>query len=355
MASKMQDNQSDELYTQRIIKVDPGQSLLRIDKFLMDRLESVSRNWVQNAIRSGSITVDGQAVKPNHKVKPDQEIAVLVPKRSSEGTAVVPQNIPLDIRYEDDDVVVVHKPAGLVVHPGIGHPDHTLVNALAYHFDRDRLPVMQGNERDQVGLVHRIDKNTSGLLLVAKTDYAMTHLAKQFFDHSIERRYNAIIWGEPEEAEGTINGHIARHPVQRQKRAVFPDGDQGKWAVTHYKVLEGMYYVSLVECQLETGRTHQIRVHFQHIGHPIFNDHIYGGDRVVKGTVFSKYKSFVENTFKVLPRQALHARSLGFIHPRTGQKMHFDSELPDDMQQSLERWRRYLAGRSAGGNEEIPR
>jgi 23S rRNA pseudouridine1911/1915/1917 synthase len=349
----MQDNQSDEFYDQRIIKVDPGQSLLRIDKFLMDRLDSVSRNWVQNAIRSGSITVDGQSVKPNHKVKPNQEISVLVPKRSSEDTAVVPQNIPLDIRYEDDDVVVVYKPPGMVVHPGIGNPDHTLVNALAYHFDRDRLPVMQGNERDQVGLVHRIDKNTSGLLLVAKTDYAMTHLAKQFFDHSIERRYNAIVWGDPEPAEGTIQGYIARHPTQRQKRAVFPeDEEHGKWAVTHYKVLESMYYVSLVECQLETGRTHQIRVHFQHIGHPLFNDHIYGGDRIVKGTVFSKYKSFVDNTFNVLPRQALHARSLGFVHPRTGQKMHFDTELPEDMQSALDRWRRYLAGRSAGTGQD---
>lgn len=349
----MQDNQSDEFYDQRIIKVDPGQSLLRIDKFLMDRLESVSRNWVQNAIRSGSITVDGQSVKPNHKVKPNQEISVLVPKRPDSHNTVVPQDIPLDIRYEDDDVVVVYKPAGMVVHPGIGNPDGTLVNALAHRFDRDRLPVMEGNERDRVGLVHRIDKNTSGLLLVAKTDYAMTHLAKQFFDHSIERRYNAIVWGDPEPVEGTIEGHIARHPTVRQKRAVFPEGEQGKEAITHYKVLESMYYVSLVECQLETGRTHQIRVHFQHIGHPLFNDHIYGGDRIVKGTVFSKYKSFVDNTFKVLTRQALHARSLGFIHPRTGEKMHFDTELPEDMQEALDRWRRYLAGRSAGtGNDE---
>jgi 23S rRNA pseudouridine1911/1915/1917 synthase len=341
----MQDNQTDEYYDHRLIKVDPGQSPVRIDKFLMDRLEGTSRNRVQNAIRSGAILLDGKGIKPNHKIKPGQEISVVFPRRIDDDGTVVPQDIPLDIVYEDEDLLVVHKPAGMVVHPGVGHRKNTLVNALAYHFGHHDLPVMEGNERDRLGLVHRIDKNTSGLLLVAKTDYAMTHLAKQFYDHTIERTYNAIIWGEPAEHSGTIEMNVGRHPRFRKKYTAFPEGDAGKWAKTHYKVVEPMYYISLIECQLETGRTHQIRVHMKALGHPLFNDEIYGGDRIVKGTVFSKYKSFVEKTFALIPRHALHARSLGFIHPRTGDKMFFDSELPQDMQDALSRWRRYLSGK----------
>ncbi|MCG8331182.1 MAG: RluA family pseudouridine synthase [Chitinophagales bacterium] len=341
----MQDNQTDEYYDHRVIKVDPKQSPIRIDKFLMDRLEGTSRNRVQNAIRSGAITVDEKEIKPNHKVKPGQEISIIVPKSMEDDEGVVPQDIPLDIVYEDDDLLVVHKPSGMVVHPGIGHRRGTLVNALAYYFGQHDLPVMEGNQRDRLGLVHRIDKNTSGLLLVAKTDFAMTHLAKQFYHHTIERTYNAIIWGQPEETSGTIELNVGRHPRFRKKYTAFQEGEEeGKWAKTHYKLIEPMYYISLIECKLETGRTHQIRVHMQALGHPLFNDEIYGGDKIVKGTVFSKYKTFVEKTFNLIPRHALHARSLGFIHPRTGEKMHFDSELPMDMQNALDRWRRYLSG-----------
>jgi 23S rRNA pseudouridine1911/1915/1917 synthase len=342
----MQDNHSDEEYfDHKTIQVDPKQNPIRIDKFLMDRLERTSRNRVQNAIRSGAITVDGSEIKPNHKVKPGQEISIIIPRHySDDEKGVVPQDIPLDIRYEDDDLLVVHKPAGMVVHPGIGHRRNTLVNALAYHFGHHELPVMDGNTDDRLGLVHRIDKNTSGLLLVAKTDLAMTHLAKQFYYHTIERTYNAIVWGEPDPHEGSIELNVGRHPRFRKKYTAFKDGEEGKWAKTHYKVIEPMYYVSLIECKLETGRTHQIRVHMEALGHPLFNDDRYGGDRIVKGTVFSKYKTFVEKTFSLIPRHALHARSLGFEHPRTGKRMFFDSEFPSDMDEVLERWRRYLSG-----------
>jgi len=340
-----QDNQSDEYYEHKVIQVDPKQSLIRIDKFLVDRLMRTSRNRIQNAIRSGAITVDGKEIKPNHKVKPGEEISIVVPRYPDEDDqSVVPQDIPLDIYYEDDDLLVVYKPAGMVVHPGIGHRRNTLVNALAYHFGHHNLPVMEGNDRDRLGLVHRIDKNTSGLLLVAKTDLAMTHLAKQFYYHTIERTYNALVWGEPDPPEGSIELNVGRHPRFRKKFTAFKDSDEGKWAKTHYKVIEPMYYVSLIECKLETGRTHQIRVHMEAIGHPLFNDDRYGGDRIVKGTVFSKYKSFVEKTFSLIPRHALHARSLGFVHPRTGKEMYFEAEFPNDIQDALERWRRYLAG-----------
>lgn len=343
----MQDNYNDEYYDYQIIKVDKKQSLIRIDKFLMDRLERTSRNRIQNAIKAGSIQVGGQDVKPNYKVRPGDEISIVIPRPPGEGSRVIPQNIPIDLRYEDDDLLVLHKPAGMVVHPGIGHHRGTLVNALAYHFGQQNLPVMDGNYQDRLGLVHRIDKNTSGLLVVAKSDYAMTHLAKQFYYHTVERTYNALIWGEPEEEEGTVRANVGRHPRFRQKFTTFPDGDGGKWAVTHYKVLERLYYVSLIQCKLETGRTHQIRVHMESLGHPLFNDERYGGDRIVKGTVFSKYKMFVENTFTIMPRHALHARSLGFIHPRTGKEMNFESDLPVDFQEALDRWRRYVAGRKA--------
>lgn len=344
----MEDNTSDEYFEHKVIKADPKQSMIRIDKFLNDRLQQVSRSRVQDAIKSGSITVGGKQVKPNYKIKPGDEIEVVVPHHYAEQRKFVkPQNIPLDIRYEDEHLLLVHKPAGMVVHPGVGNPDGTLVNALAYHFDFDALPVLEGNSHQQVGLVHRIDKDTSGLLVVAKTEYAMSHLARQFFEHTIERRYVALVWGDFAEPKGTIRANVGRHPRYRQKHTVFQEDEGGRWAVTHYRVLESLYYVSLIECKLETGRTHQIRVHMKHIGHPLFNDLKYGGDQIVKGTVFSKYKAFVENTFQVMPRQALHARSLEFTHPATKERLHFESDLPEDFQNALIRWRRYLADRQA--------
>lgn len=341
----MQNSESyeDDLQDYKIIKVDPKQSPIRLDKFLIDRLEKVSRNRLQNAIKSGSVLVDGKEVKPNFKVKPGQEIAIVMPHPPGESVPVFPQDIPLDIRYEDKDLMIVHKPAGMVVHPGIGHKRGTLVNALAHYLGHSEvLPVEDSNYQQRMGLVHRIDKNTSGLLVVAKTDYALTHLAKQFFHHTIERTYYALVWGEPEELKGTIIGNIGRHPRFRKKFTVFPEDEGGKRAVTHYEVLEPMYYVSLVKCNLETGRTHQIRVHMQHLGHPLFNDDRYGGDSILKGTVFSKYKRFVENCFTLMPRHGLHAKSLGFVHPTTGEQMHFDSDLPEDFNEVLNTWRNYV-------------
>ena len=340
MEEQENDDNEDDYYVHQNILIDPKQSPLRIDKFLIDRLENVSRNRVQNAIRSGAILVDNQEVKPNFKVKPGQKISIIFPKPMVHGVGIVPQNIQLNIVYEDNDLLVLNKPAGLVVHPGVGHHRGTLVNALAYHFKS--LPVMEGNHDDKLGLVHRIDKNTSGLMVVAKSEYAMTHLAKQFFHHTIDRTYIALVWGEPKEKRGTIDAHIGRHPRYRKQFAAFPDGEQGKWAVTHYQVLESLYYVSVVQCNLETGRTHQIRVHMKYLGHPIFNDDKYGGDHILKGTIYSKYKQFVENTFNIMPRHALHAKSLGFEHPTTGERMYFESELPRDFQNCLDRWRGYL-------------
>lgn len=344
---------SDDFYDYQLITVDRKQSPIRIDKFLMDRLERTSRNRIQNAIKSGAILVDEKEIKANHKIKPGEKISIVIPRSLGEGSRVEPQNIPLDIIYEDDELLVLIKPAGMVVHPGVGHHRNTLVNALAYYFRAQNLPVMDEAYSDRLGLVHRIDKNTSGLLVVAKSDYAMTHLAKQFFYHTIERTYNALVWGEPDPPEGTVRANVGRHPRFRQKFTVFPEGETGKWAVTHYKTLEQLYYVSLVECKLETGRTHQIRVHMEYLGHPLFNDERYGGDRIAKGTIFSKYKMFVENTFTVLPRHALHARSLGFLHPRTGKEMYFESDPPPDFQEALERWRRYLTGRKAANNNPL--
>ncbi|MEL6867353.1 MAG: RluA family pseudouridine synthase [Bacteroidota bacterium] len=336
--------ETDDMYEHYRFVADPKQSLIRIDKFLLDRLERVSRNKVQNAIRAGSVLVDGERVKPNYKIKPGNEITILLPEPVKEGT-LIPEDIPLDIRYEDDDVMIIHKPSGLVVHPGIGIHSGTLVNALAYYFKDKELPFMPGNISNRPGLVHRIDKNTSGLMVIAKTDLALTQLAKQFFEHTIERKYIALVWGEFEEEEGTITGHIGRHPRHRLQRTVFENGEEGKHAVTHFKVLENMYYVSLVECQLETGRTHQIRVHMKYRGHPLFNDERYGGNRIVKGTVFNKYRQFVHNCFDLIPRQALHAKSLGFIHPRSGERLFFDSDLPPDFDSVLKKWRAYVQGR----------
>lgn len=325
--------------------VDRRQKPLRIDRYLLDKMENVSRSKIQEAVKGGFVKINHMDVKPNEKVKPYDLITVFLYRPQGYSDSVVPEDIPINIIYEDDDILIVNKEAGMVVHPGIGNWNGTLVNALAHYLKDTKIPVKDGNSNDRPGLVHRIDKDTSGLLVIAKSEIAMTHLGKQFFNHTIDREYYALVWGDVEEDSGTIDGHIARHPVHRMRRAVFPDGDQGKHAVTHYEVIERFYYVTLVKCRLETGRTHQIRVHMQYLGHPLFNDTRYGGDRILKGTVFSKYKQFVNNTFKALPRHALHAKSLGFIHPITGEKVSFDSEIPADFQEAIDRWRKYLASR----------
>lgn len=339
------EREEDELFEHFRIIADPKQKPTRLDLFVLNKIVKASRSRIQSAIKEGAILVDEKEVKPNYKIKPGMVVTMSLPKPPKENQPVVPQDIPLDIRYEDDDIMIVHKPAGMTVHPGVGTPDGTLVNGLVYYFQNHELPIKAGNYRDRPGLVHRIDKDTTGLMVIAKNDESMTHLSKQFFDHTTERKYQALIWGEMEEDEGTITGNIARDPKNAILRAVVDEEDGGKHAITHYKVLERLYYVSLVECQLETGRTHQIRIHFKHKGHPLFADSRYGGDRIMKGTVFSKYRQFVENCFKMMPRQALHAKSLGFIHPKTGEKMHFDSELPEDFKSVLEKWRNYVGGR----------
>ncbi len=333
------------LYEHHRFLTPGGLTPVRVDKYIQIKLEGISRNKIQNGIRAGAIKVDGLPIKPNYLIKPGQVITILLPKPPDLGEEITPENIPLDIVYEDEDLMVINKPAGLVVHPGIGHPTGTLVNALAWHLRKPDLPVMPGNSPDRPGLVHRIDKDTSGLVLIAKNEYAMTFLAKQFFDHTITREYNAIVWGTPDPPEGTIEGNLGRDPRFRQLMTVFEDGESGKEATTHYEVLEDLYYVSLVKCVLETGRTHQIRVHMKFIGHPVFNDDRYGGDRIMKGTVYTRYKQFVDNCFDLCPRQALHARTLGFEHPATGKRMFFDSHLPADMEALLAKWRGYVAQR----------
>ncbi len=343
----MSDNPTDSYYDQEYYDhqefiADGGQELLRIDKFLMNRLESVSRNRLQSAIKAGAVSVNDKNVKPNYRIRPNDVIKVILPKGSDNPDHIIPEDIPLDIVYEDDHIMVINKAAGLVVHPGTGNQTGTLVNALAHHFKEHVLPVMPSNSPDRPGLVHRLDKDTTGLMVIAKTEPAMTHLAKQFFDHSIERSYHSIVWSGFDKEEGTIEGHIGRHPTERLKMHVFEEGEEGKHAVSHYRVIHDYYYVSLIECRLETGRTHQIRVHMNHIGHPVFNDDRYGGDRIRKGTVYSKYKRFVENCFDLCPRQALHAKSLGFVHPHTGEQMQFSSELPEDISAALEKWRQYF-------------
>ncbi len=340
-----EDLSNDDLYEHFRFVADPKQKPIRIDKFLMDRMLKTSRNRIQNAISAGAIKVNDKEVKSNFKIKPGHVVTLVMSTPPHEPSDIIPQNIPLDIRYEDDDVMVVHKPAGMVVHPGVGVYDGTLVNALVYYFQNYKLPIKAGNYQDRPGLVHRIDKDTSGLLLIAKNENAMTHLSKQFFDHTIERKYVALVWGEPDEDTGTIDLPVGRDPKNPVLVKVFSERVSGKHAITHFKVLERMYYVSLVECQLETGRTHQIRIHMKSKGHPLFSDHRYGGNRIVKGTVFTKYKQFVENCFNLMPRQALHAKSLGFIHPVSGEKLYFESELPEDFESVLNKWRNYVAGR----------
>ncbi len=337
MTGEPNENEED-LYEHHHIKVDAGQELLRIDKFLMDRLPNVTRNKVQAGIKEGFVKVNGKDVKPNYKVHPEDEISVMLPEPPRD-EELIPEDIPLDIVLEDDHLLVVNKPAGMVVHPAYQNWSGTLVNGLAYHFQN--LPEMKGND-GRPGLVHRIDKDTSGLLVIAKTEKAMNGLAKQFFDHSIERTYYALVWGVPEETKGTIDVNVGRSLKDRRITTAFPDGDFGKNAITHYEVLEDLRYVSLLKCNLETGRTHQIRAHMRYIGHPLFNDVTYGGGDIVKGTIFTKYKQFVQNCFKMLPRQALHAKTLGFVHPITKERVFVDSELPEDFASVLEKWKSYI-------------
>jgi 23S rRNA pseudouridine1911/1915/1917 synthase len=326
---------SDLLYEHFSFRADLGQSPLRVDKFLMSRIENATRNKIQQAARAGSIQVNGQPVKSNFKVKGGNIVKVLFSHPPYENL-LVPEPMKLDIVYEDDYLVVLNKEAGLVVHPGHGNYSGTLLNGLLYHFKQ-----LPKNSDDRPGLVHRIDKDTSGLLVVAKTESTMTHLAQQFFEKTSERKYKALVWGDIATDQGTFLGAIGRHPKNRLQMAVFEDNSQGKQAITHYKVIERFGYVTLVECQLETGRTHQIRAHMKYYGHPLFNDVRYGGDDILKGTNFTKYKQFVENCFKILPRQALHAQTLGFIHPVTGEKMQFETPLPKDMEEVIEKWRQY--------------
>ena len=330
-----------ELFEHYRFNADPGQSLLRIDKFLCDRLENASRTRIQNAANAGNILVNNNTVKPSYKIKPGDIVQVVLPTPPRE-IELIPEDIPLNIVYEDEDVLVVNKKAGMVVHPAYGNYTGTLVNALMWHFMD--LPLFNTGE-SRPGLVHRLDKNTSGILVIAKNEYALNRLSKQFYDRTTDRRYNALVWGIPDPPEGTITGNVGRNVKDRKIMQVFKDDTEGKTAITHYKVLENFGYISLVECKLETGRTHQIRVHFSHIKHPLFNDEEYGGDQILKGTTFTKYQQFIKNCFKLLPRQALHAKSLAFNHPVTGKRLFFDSDLPDDMVQVINKWRKYISGR----------
>lgn len=337
--------ESEELFERLVIVIDKGQEPLRIDKFLMNRIEGATRNKIQQAIENELVLVNDKPVKNNHKTKAGDRI-VVYELESPSSSEILPQDIPLDIIYEDDDLFIVNKPVGMVVHPGSGNPDKTLINAAAFHLKQQN-PEVDENTLPRFGLVHRIDKNTSGLIVMAKTQKAMADLAKQFFNHTVHRRYVALVWGDFEQMEGTVVGHVGRHQRFRKLFTTYPEGEFGKDAITHYKVLESFNYVTLVECRLETGRTHQIRVHMQHIGHPLFNDDFYGGDRIVKGTVYTKYKQFVDNCFALCPRQALHAKELGFTHPTTKEPMLFTSELPDDMSQVIEKWRKYSQFKNA--------
>ncbi len=329
----------DALYQRFAFTVDKGQEPLRIDKFLMNRLEGGTRNKLQKAISSGLVLVNGKPVKQNYKIKPG-DLILAYADTAPESTDVMPEAIPLKIVYEDDWLMVVNKPAGMVVHPGNGNYTGTLLNGIAWHLQNtgitdDTLP--------RFGLVHRIDKNTSGLLVLAKTGDAMRHLAKQFFDHTVQREYRALVWGDFENDSGTVVAHVGRNQRHRKLFEAYPDGEHGKAAITHYGVVEQFNYVTLIRCMLETGRTHQIRVHMKYLGHPVFSDDFYGGDKIVKGTIYTKYRQFVENCFAACPRQALHAKTLGFEHPHTGDRMLFEAALPADMETVIEKWRSYAA------------
>ena len=329
-----------DLFEHYRIEADAGQKALRIDKFLVNRIDNTSRTRIQNAALAGNIIVNDLPVKPNYKVKPGDIIQILLahPPREKE---ILPENLPLNIIYEDDTLLVVNKEAGMVVHPGVGNYTGTLVNALMYYL-RD-IPLFETGEQ-RPGLVHRIDKNTSGLLVIAKTEFALNNLGRQFYEHSTGRKYTALVWGNPGQS-GTVKGNIGRNPRNRKLMHVFPDGSDGKPAVTHYRLIEDLSYVSLIECELETGRTHQIRAHMSYLNNPLFNDPDYGGDKILRGTTFTKYQQFIRNCFSIMPRQALHARYLSFNHPESGERMEFDSELPDDMNRLIDKWRKYVGGR----------
>ena len=342
-------SEEQELYEHHRIVCDPNQGLIRLDKFLFDRLANTSRNRIQVAAKAGNVLVNDKTAKPSQKVKPGDVISVVLPYPQRD-TEIQPEDIPLSVLYEDDHILVIDKQAGLVVHPGHGNWHGTLVNALLFHFGK--LPSTPGALIPRPGLVHRLDKDTSGVMVIGKTEEALSHLARQFFERTSDRRYTAFVWGDFDEDEGDIEGNIGRSLKDRTVQFVFADGDQGKHALTRYKVLERFRYITMVECKLETGRTHQIRVHMQWKGHPLFNDAAYGGNRVLKGTTFTKYKQFVENCFKVLPRQALHARTLDITHPITGERMHFESPLPPDMQEVLEKWRHYTTFKPLNNDDD---
>ncbi len=341
---------SEELYERMRFVVSKGQEPLRIDKFLMTKIEGATRNKVQRGIDSGLVLVNNAPVKANYKVKPGDEIITFSDTAPAD-TEIKPEELPLNIVYEDESVVVVNKVAGMVMHPGSGNYSGTLVNGIVWYLKQQQ-PDLTEDQLPRFGMVHRIDKNTSGLVVLAKNEQASLHLAKQFFDHTVERKYIALVWGDLKEETGTITGHVGRHQRFRKIMDVYPDGEHGKEATTHYKVLERFGYTTLVECRLETGRTHQIRVHMQHIGHPLFNDDTYGGDRIVKGTVYTKYKQFVDNCFAICPRQALHAQTLGFTHPKTQKRILFESELAIDMQKVIEKWRIYTKAKNLTGDIE---
>ena len=330
---------NDELYERFSMTIDKGQEPLRIDKFLMNRIEGATRNKLQQAINLGLVLVNGKEIRPNYKIKPQDSIIVYSDMHPDE-TDVVPEKMDLNIVYEDDDIMIINKPAGMVVHPGSGNYSGTLLNGVAYYLQQQN-PSLTEDQLPRFGLVHRIDKNTSGLLVLAKTDKAMRQLAKQFYDHTVKRQYIALVWGDVAQDKGTIVAHVGRHQRFRKLFEAYPEGDHGKEAITHYRVLERFGYVTLVECVLETGHTHQIRVHMKYIGHPLFNDDFYGGDKILKGTIYAKYKQFVDNCFEICPRHALHAKTLGFVHPATGQEVFFDTEVPEDMHQVIEKWRKY--------------
>jgi len=324
-----------ELYEHHRFVADPGQSLLRVDKFLMTRIMNASRNKIQQAAAAGNILVNDNSVKQNYKVKPGDVVTVVLSEPPRE-TEIIAEDIPVDIVFEDDDIMLINKAAGMVVHPAYANFNGTLVNALTFYLRKQ-----SGNEEAQPYLVHRIDKDTSGIMLVAKTEQAQTKLAKEFFDHTIDRKYTALVWGDMEEDEGTITGNIGRSKNDRKVMTVYPEGETGKHAVTHWKVIKRLGYVTMIECTLETGRTHQIRAHMKHIKHPLFNDASYGGDQILKGTTFTKYRQFIKNCFSIIPRQALHARSLGLKHPISGEYLFFDSELPPDMTEVIAKWDHY--------------
>lgn len=330
---------SDDLYERFTFHVDKGQEPLRIDKFLMSRLEGATRNKLQQAINNGLVLVNGKEVKQNYKIKPFDNI-IIYSDLSPESTDVVPEKLDLNIVYEDDVLMVINKPAGMVVHPGSGNYSGTLLNGVAYYLQQKN-PTISEDVLPRFGLVHRIDKNTSGLLVLAKTDKAMRHLAKQFYDHTVKRQYMALVWGDVEQDKGTIVAHVGRNLRFRKLFEAYPEGDYGKEAITHYTVKERFNYVTLVECVLETGRTHQIRVHMKHIGHPLFNDDFYGGDKIVKGTIYSKYKQFADNCFAICRRQALHAQTLGFVHPITNEELFFEASVPEDISKVIDKWRDY--------------